>query len=614
MLSSTICTETPVGVVQNAGASSAWPPSPDQFKAGSTSHNCPLGGQLFLPPSTNLGSSAALTAAHASLKSQLDAALKPGAILPLNITINDTFFSIGVFSAAGDDAPTLFDYHYTVPGQENATAGAEVDGNTVYRIGSVSKLLTTYTLLVERGDVDWNQPITNFIPELSDSGDDDEEELGRIRWEDITVGALASQLAGIPRDYAYPDYVTDFTQVPALESLLGVNSSAVQPEDIAPCAFPVTGATSLTLCSRKEFFDGLNKLGAYFPSFESPIYSNAGFRVLGHVIENITGEAFNETFQRNLIDSLNLNGTSIVAPEDETHAVIPGDKLSAQWGISLGDEDPAGGFYSSLSDLTAIGRSILRSELLSPAQTRRWLKPHARTSDDNLSVGAPWEISSFRMPLTANATAVDGDVPTTRVDIYAKSGSLGGYQSIIALDADRQWGFVVLGAGPSPGVPVVYVGDLVTRAYAPAFEAAAREEATANYAGTFVAPGGNSSLTLALQPDRPGIGVTQWTSNGVDVLKEASVPRASEGVALGVRLYPARQRTRNKVAFRALFESLPSSTLGGPMESACITWFTADAVQVADRMLDDVVIGVDEETGRAEWVEFRAWRMRYERA
>lgn len=186
-----------VGAAQNT----AWPPSPDRFVAGGTSHNCPLGGQLFLPPSTNLDSSAALNAAHASLKSQLDAALKPGAILPLNITINNTFFSIGVFSAAGDDAPTLFDYHYAVPGQENATAGAEVDRDTVYRIGSISKLLTTYTLLVEHGDVDWNQPITKFIPELSDSGDDDdEEELGRIRWEDITVGALASQLAGIPRD------------------------------------------------------------------------------------------------------------------------------------------------------------------------------------------------------------------------------------------------------------------------------------------------------------------------------------------------------------------------------------------------------------------------------
>ncbi|KAB2577880.1 Beta-lactamase-related protein [Lasiodiplodia theobromae] len=585
--------------------SAAWPPAPDQFVAGATTQNCPLAGQLF-PPPTNPESSAALSAAHASLTSQLDAALTSGAVLPLNITINDTFFSIGVFSA---DA-TLFDYHYAVPGQENATAEGKVDSDTVYRIGSISKLLTVYTLLVERGDVDWNQPITKFIPELSDStDDDDEDELGKVRWEDITVGALASQMAGIARDYAWPDHATNFTEVPLLKSLLGVNSSAIQPDDIAPCALPVQGATELTLCTREEFFHGLNKLGPYFPAFESPVYSNAGFRLLGHVIENITGEAFHETFQRNLIDSLQLNSTSITAPEDETHAVIPGNKLSAQWGISLGDEDPAGGFYSSLSDLTAIGRSILKSSLLSPAQTRRWLKPHSRTSDDNAAIGAPWEISSFRIPLTAN------DTTTTRIDIYAKSGALGRYQSFIALDPDRQWGFVVLGASPSPAVPVYYVGDVVSRIYGPAFEAAAREEAAANYAGTFVAPDGNSTLTLALQPDRPGVGVVQWTSNGVDVLKDAPVPRAkpADGRSLSVRLYPARQRTRNKVAFRALFESLPSSTLGGPMESACITWFTADSVQIADRMLDDVVIGVDEETGRAEWVEFRAWRMRYER-
>lgn len=176
-------------------ASSDWPSAPDQFEVVTTSQNCPFAGQLF-PPASKPDSSAALSAAHESIKNQLDAAFKPGAMLPLNITLDGSFFSIAVFSAADGFDGTLFDYHHA----PNDTSGSQLDNDSVYRIGSISKLLTAYTLLVERGDVDWNQPITNFIPGLYDSVSDDDEELGRIRWDDITIGALASHLSGLPRD------------------------------------------------------------------------------------------------------------------------------------------------------------------------------------------------------------------------------------------------------------------------------------------------------------------------------------------------------------------------------------------------------------------------------
>ena len=36
----------------------------------------------------------------------------------------------------------------------------------MYRIASISKLLTVYTLLLEIGDKYWDRAITDFIPEL----------------------------------------------------------------------------------------------------------------------------------------------------------------------------------------------------------------------------------------------------------------------------------------------------------------------------------------------------------------------------------------------------------------------------------------------------------------
>jgi hypothetical protein len=38
------------------------------------------------------------------------------------------------------------------------------------------------------------QPVTKFLPELAGNSSDDP--LLRLRWEDITVGALAAQQAG----------------------------------------------------------------------------------------------------------------------------------------------------------------------------------------------------------------------------------------------------------------------------------------------------------------------------------------------------------------------------------------------------------------------------------
>lgn len=123
----------------------------------------PFRGQLF-PPASKPSPSAAIRAAHTSLKNQLDAAVKPGAALSLNITVNGNWFSAGVFSTAdvkGSNDGTLFGFHYRPPGQEHAMLGAKVDRDSVYRIGSTSNLLTIYALLAERGDVDWKLPITD---------------------------------------------------------------------------------------------------------------------------------------------------------------------------------------------------------------------------------------------------------------------------------------------------------------------------------------------------------------------------------------------------------------------------------------------------------------------
>lgn len=69
-----------------------------------------------------------------------------------------------------------------------------LNDDTLYRIGSVSKLLSVYAILVKAGMEIFDHPVTRYLPELA--GNAGSDPLERISWEEVTVGALASQLAG----------------------------------------------------------------------------------------------------------------------------------------------------------------------------------------------------------------------------------------------------------------------------------------------------------------------------------------------------------------------------------------------------------------------------------
>lgn len=77
-----------------------------------------------------------------------------------------------------------------------------MDANSIYRIGSVSKLLTVYAFLIHEGFARDGDSVTKFIPELAETAKGNlMSDNGRlVNWTDVTVGDLASQLGGITRD------------------------------------------------------------------------------------------------------------------------------------------------------------------------------------------------------------------------------------------------------------------------------------------------------------------------------------------------------------------------------------------------------------------------------
>ena len=110
-------------------------------------------------------------------------------------------FSVGLFSIH-DPAAAKLQYHYTSPEIANATQGTtQADGDSIYRMASVSKLFTVFAGLLELTNEDWDRPLTDVTPGLANfargaAGEDDP--VYKIQWDKITRWALAAQLAGVP--------------------------------------------------------------------------------------------------------------------------------------------------------------------------------------------------------------------------------------------------------------------------------------------------------------------------------------------------------------------------------------------------------------------------------
>lgn len=76
----------------------------------------------------------------------------------------------------------------------------QVDENTVFRIGSASKLWTVFTFLASAGEASLYDPVTKWVPELQTAAVGADDAVDFVRWEDVTIQELASHLSGVGRD------------------------------------------------------------------------------------------------------------------------------------------------------------------------------------------------------------------------------------------------------------------------------------------------------------------------------------------------------------------------------------------------------------------------------
>jgi hypothetical protein len=171
----------------------------------------------------------------------------------------------------------------------------------------------------------------------------------------------------------------------------------------------------------------------------------------------------------------------------------------------------------------------------------------------------------------------------------------------------------VIAAGDGSRGLVDVLSDLVAVAYLPVLEGIARDQAALKFNGTYTSKPSNSStnstssITITTD-DGPGLVISNWTSNGHDVINE-TIPLVLSSPLDGFpRLYPSGLEQDSKIAWKAHFP-LQSTNDGLQIFSeACPDWSSLDELSYEDIGLDDFVfrIGAD---GNVESVELRGWRV-----
>ncbi|KAH8163379.1 hypothetical protein CIB48_g4849 [Xylaria polymorpha] len=527
---------------------------------------CPLEGPVF-PKPLRLAQSDTIKAAVSILT---------GLFKGVTDNAQNYSFALEVFSA--HDPDPIFSVLHTAPNlaKLNTTGVKTVNENTVFRLGSLTKIHTIYLFLINAGDKIWNQPITKYVPELQALANRSDP-VADTAWGKVTIGGLATQMTGVPRDYGL---LGELTQTPATrDNVIQYGFPPLSTQELPPCGdFPTCSRKRefsnvrtdkwLPLISLVEFFNGIKQFYPSLTPFTSAAYSNVGFQLLGYALETITGKPFESLLKETVLEPLGLNNTFFRAP-DSKRGIIPGNPDQTGWSFDLGEAAAAGNIYTSVGDLSEIGRAILGYKLLDPATTRRWLKPFSFSTDPHASVARHGE---------REESMSQGNLP------------------------DYDIGISVLLAGELPTNANFNLLDIIGEVLIPAVEEAARVEAGAIYSGYYAFANTtrlNSSMTITTD-DQPGLSVSGWISNGTDFAwTSTALQNGYLPVIPRIRLYPTGLEGQGpnggkRVVFKAVFEDAGAPSLATAMFSTeCATWINVASVIYGSAAMDELIFNVD---------------------
>lgn len=291
-------------------------------------------------------------------------------------------FVVGVIDP--DGRQRVVSYGDPGPGQP------ALDGNSVFEIGSISKVFTATVLaeLVQEGKVHLEDPAQKYLPATV--------HLPTRNGKEITLGNLAMQNSGLPR----------------------------MPSNFHP-ADPANPYADYTVQQMYDFLSGYQLTRDPGAQFE---YSNLGVGLLGHILSSVTGMSYEEMERQRVWQPLGMTNTAItLTPWMKAHLAIghdPQGKVAANW--DLPTLAGAGAIRSTTNDMLKFLDANLHPER-GPLQRAMAFAHTERAPAGNMAIGLNW--------LSLHA----GPEP-----IVWHNGGTGGYRTFVGFMSSRKAGVVVM--------------------------------------------------------------------------------------------------------------------------------------------------------------------------
>ena len=222
-------------------------------------------------------------------------------------------------------------------GTARTEGNVPVAADTIYRVGSISKLLTDLQVMreVEAGRIDLDAEVSTYLPEFAPRNPFDAP---------ITLRRLMSHRSGLVRESPVGNYFDP--DEPSLEATVA----------------------------------SLNATSIVYPPGTRTKYSNAAIAVVGRVLEQVSGETFESLLDRELFAPLGMTSSFWRPRDDLRNRTAEGWMWSHDGQRFVAPEFvlgtlPAGNLYASVEDLGRFliavgdrgeidGNRVLSSELL----------------------------------------------------------------------------------------------------------------------------------------------------------------------------------------------------------------------------------------------------------
>lgn len=361
-----------------------------QTPAGHTSSAIVAGLLLFLLSNQPATAQDAVTSDHSKRPWTVPSDDEIRQLLAQRMRVNGVGIVVGVIEPAGRRIVTY--------GESGAADGRPLDGDTVFQIGSVTKVFTTLLLadMVQRGEVKLDDPASKYLP----AGVKMPE-----RGRPITLLDMATHRSGLPS---------------------------------MPTNFELTADPDpYEAYSAKQLYEFLSTYSLNREPGVQAEYSNLAVSLLGRLLARRAGIEYEALLKARLVEPLGMHSTSIKLTPDQSRRLAPGHDryLDPVRTWELAALPASGSIRSTANDMLkflAANLGYLDTPLKASMELQRAVRQPA-----NGSQALGWSVRKSA-----------GD------ETFGHAGGKEGYRSGVGFDPKNRTGVVVLANARTDDAPV----------------------------------------------------------------------------------------------------------------------------------------------------------------